>query len=68
MMVLLSKKEYDDLVSRATNMELRVEERVAEEKEKIRALLKMKFSRDNLGYYKTNPFDAVREALNEILS
>ena len=35
MMILLSKKEYDDLIKKSQSLELLVEQRVDEEKKKI---------------------------------
>lgn len=66
MMVLLSQKEYNSLVSKAIGLEAQVEIRVEEEKRKILERLKSRMiESNNLKYH--SPIEAVRDAVNDLL-
>ena len=71
MMVLLSKREYDDLVARASSVEGQVEHRLEQAKRQILSKLSQGL-RDRLGPYGchapgSNPLQTVSELVDELL-
>lgn len=65
MMILMSQKEYNDLLKKAGNVEQLVEERMQQEKDKLYANLRRAFQE---GYNdEMNPVFFVKEKLNQLL-
>lgn len=68
MMVLLSKKEYDDLVKKATAVELLVEERVEAEKTRIWSAIREGLKgRSDEHAFKQHPVEYVRALLEKVI-
>ncbi len=66
-MIILTQKEYNELVKKSSSVELLVEERVAAEKKKIFDLLVQSFSEDKRRIIERDPQTYIRNSINEIL-
>lgn len=66
MMIILSKREYDDLVLKATSLEAEVEKRVEVEKQRILLALKNGLSNERTWRF-PNQVEQVRHLINELL-